>query len=490
MTLYLKYRPQKISELDLVAVRQRMGEILRAKNLPHAFLFTGPRGTGKTSSARILAKAINCKSPVDFEPCGDCEMCIAITNGSSSDVIEIDAASNRGIDEIRSLREQVHLAPMQSKYKVYIIDEVHMLTVEAMNALLKTLEEPPLHALFVLCTTDVDKLLDTVVSRCIHISFGQPTVVEIVDKLRMVATSEMLDITQEDLAMIATASKGSFRDSIKLLEQVIMAGGDTMSVLGMVVQASPGEFLDLVRTNKTVEALDMISLLVGKGVQPKQFIEQAVNYLRKELLANFSDIHLRQKNLALILGLEKAYERSRTTAVAQLPLELFVIEMVGGVSPSPVVAPRVAPQIPVVTVSTTTKPVVVAPLPAEEPVLGPNAAKDLEELIAKWPNVLKIVKAENSSIEALLRSTKPIGFDGTRLDLEVFYAFHKDKLESEKCRLLIEKAVGDAFGSGPAKLKLHLGDKKTPVSKTDNIAGKVGEDIVAAAEAIFGIQAV
>src|SRR3989344_2502969 len=161
MTLYLKYRPQKISELDLKAVRESLEMALKKEEVPHAWLFAGRRGTGKTSAARILAKNLNCEKG----GCGKCEICREVADGSYPDVVEIDAASNRGIDEIRTLREQVALAPMRGRYKVYIIDEVHMLTTEAANALLKTLEEPPAHVVFVLCTTEMEKLPETVVSR-------------------------------------------------------------------------------------------------------------------------------------------------------------------------------------------------------------------------------------------------------------------------------------------------------------------------------------
>ena len=176
-TLYLKYRPQKIEELGLVSVRDMLWKMLEGKTLPHAWLFSGPRGTGKTSAARILAKMINGN---------DKELNLEIEMGSCPDVIEIDAASNRGIDEIRELRDKIKLAPMRAKFKVYIVDEVHMLTTEAANALLKTLEEPPPHAIFVLCTTDPEKLPETVISRCTRIQFKRPSLEEITDKLKIV----------------------------------------------------------------------------------------------------------------------------------------------------------------------------------------------------------------------------------------------------------------------------------------------------------------
>ncbi|OGD03564.1 DNA polymerase III, subunit gamma and tau, partial [Candidatus Amesbacteria bacterium RIFCSPHIGHO2_02_FULL_47_9] len=241
MTLYLKYRPQKIAELDLKSVRERLEAMVKSgRDLPHAWLFSGPRGTGKTSTARILAKYVNCRGK--DKPCNKCETCVSITNGSCPDVIEIDAASNRGIDEIRQLRERVGLAPMTTDYKVYIIDEAHMLTTEAANALLKTLEEPPEHVLFVLCTTESEKLPETVVSRCAVVRFGRPSIDEISDRLEKVAKSEKVKLDLGDIKEIAAAARGSFRDAVKLFEQVMLGEGDVKKMLGASDKSDPQEF--------------------------------------------------------------------------------------------------------------------------------------------------------------------------------------------------------------------------------------------------------
>ena len=219
MTLYLKYRPQTIDELDLESVRQSLKNILSSGNIPHAFLFSGPKGTGKTSSARILAKIVNCQSPTkEGEPCNNCDQCLSIMKGNNIDIIELDAASNRGIDDIRNLKEGIYLAPNSAKYKVYIIDEAHMLTLEAANAFLKTLEEPPSHAIFILATTNPEKLPTTVISRLTTINFTKATPKDIARQLSRVAKGENIKIADEAINIIAKHSDGSFRDAVKILE--------------------------------------------------------------------------------------------------------------------------------------------------------------------------------------------------------------------------------------------------------------------------------
>ena len=211
MTLYLKYRPQTIEELDLSSVRESLTTIIKSGKIPHALLFSGPKGTGKTSAARILAKVINCESPANFEPCNKCAQCVAITKGSSLDVIEMDAASNRGIDDIRSLREAVKLSPVSARTKIYIVDEAHMLTTEAANAFLKTLEEPPSHVVFILATTNPEKLIPTVRSRLTSVVFPRAKPAEIKRQLRRVVDGEKWQVEEDALDIIATASEGSFR---------------------------------------------------------------------------------------------------------------------------------------------------------------------------------------------------------------------------------------------------------------------------------------
>jgi DNA polymerase-3 subunit gamma/tau len=208
MAYYLKYRSRKLKELDLKSVRDALTEIVLSENIPHAFLFSGPKGTGKTSAARIIAKVINCENrkKSSVEPCNKCEQCKLIDSGGNIDVIELDAASNRGIDDIRTLRDAVKLSPAQAKSKVYVIDEAHMLTTEASNALLKTLEEPPEHVYFILATTNSEKLIGTIRSRTTEIKFRKAEPEELLRSLKRVVKGEKIKVEDEALMMIAKAA--------------------------------------------------------------------------------------------------------------------------------------------------------------------------------------------------------------------------------------------------------------------------------------------
>ncbi len=454
-TFYLKYRPARIADLDLVSVRNLLTSMLSSGNFPHAWLFTGPRGTGKTSSARILAKAINCIDRQGSEPCGKCESCVTIASGSSVDVIEIDAASNRGIDDIRQLREQVGLSPMKAKYKVYVIDEVHMLTTEAANALLKTLEEPPAYVVFVLCTTDPEKLPETVVSRCTRVHFLKPTMVEAVASLAKVVTGEKMKVAREELELVAKSAKGSFRDATKILEQVSLSGMDVKQVLGLLEVADPEKFVDLLIAGSVDDGLKTVAAISESGVALRGFVERVVEVARKRLLADLAE---KDKWLKIISDLDLAYDQMRTATVVSLPLEIVVIENCKTSKNQ-----EIKVQDPPVVAKNTT-------INNSRPDVG------TDDLKQKWPEVLKAVRPMNHSVEALLKSTRVVNFDGRVLTLEVFYTFHKDKLETEKCRKIVIDAVSAVMGSGAVNLKLiqSIGAKKPTV-----------EDLATVAENIF-----
>jgi DNA polymerase III subunit gamma/tau len=240
VALYRTWRPQDFDDLvGQEPIKKALTNALETGRISHAYLFAGPRGTGKTSTARILAKALNCEKGPTAHPCNQCTNCREITEGTSSDVVEIDAASNRGIDEIRKLREQVYFAPVSSRYKVYIIDEVHMITTDAFNALLKTLEEPPDHVVFILATTEPQKILNTILSRCQRFDFHRATVDEIARHLARVAAGSHIEATPQALRLMAIQADGGLRDALSLLDQCsVMASPVTeetvRQVLGLV----------------------------------------------------------------------------------------------------------------------------------------------------------------------------------------------------------------------------------------------------------------
>ena len=295
MVFYLKYRPKKISELDSVILRERLETLLKGKlpdKIPHAFLFTGPKGLGKTSTARILAKSINCtnRKGAEIEPCNVCASCKAINNGSSLDVIELDGASNRGIDEIRDLREKIRLSPLSSHKKVYIIDEVHMLTTEAFNALLKTLEEPPVHAVFILCTTEPQKVPATIASRCFRVLFERATDEDLVHSFARIAKGEGIKADGDALLEIAKLSDGSFRDGAKILEDLSGTSHLTASLVEkkyktQTLNKSLESLINSFAKRDAKTGIAIINSLSQEGVDFKLLTESLINYLHKSLIS-------------------------------------------------------------------------------------------------------------------------------------------------------------------------------------------------------------
>jgi len=289
---YRKWRPQTLAEVvGQEHVTQTLLNALSSSRVAHAYLFCGPRGTGKTSTGRILAKAVSClTSGGSGEPCNTCPICQAITEGRSLDVIEIDAASNRGIDEIRGLRERANYAPSQARYKVYIVDEVHMLTKEASNALLKTLEEPPPHVIFVLATTEVHKVLPTIISRCQHFDFRRIAQADMVSRLTHICISEGIKIEPEALRLIARSATGSLRDAENILEQLTTYYGSEVTLkqaqatLGITGDKRAKEVIKHIIDDDIAAGITTISGVQSDGLDLHQFNRELVEYLRGLLL--------------------------------------------------------------------------------------------------------------------------------------------------------------------------------------------------------------
>ena len=289
--LYRKWRSQTFGEIvSQEHVVQTLRNALRDGRIAHAYLFTGPRGTGKTSMARLLAKAVNCIGETDEKPCNQCPICESITQGRALDLVEIDAASNRGIDEVRDLREKVRFRPNECRYRVYILDEAHMLTTQAFNALLKTLEEPPDHAIFVLVTTEPQNIPITILSRCQRFDFRRIPLAEMVAHLRHVADDEGLDITEEALELVARQATGSMRDALSLLDQLMAFRQEAITVarihevLGTAPEVALGRLVQAVVAGDMAAGLRALNETLDQGAEPRQFAKDLLEYLRALLL--------------------------------------------------------------------------------------------------------------------------------------------------------------------------------------------------------------
>jgi DNA polymerase III subunit gamma/tau len=292
VALYRLYRPSDFQDLiGQEHIKKTIQNALKRRKFAHAYLFTGPRGTGKTSTAKLIGKAVNCLSPKENgEPCNECANCKSVANGTMSDIIEIDAASNNGVDEIRNIRDQVHFAPSQGKYKVYIIDEVHMLSVGAFNALLKTLEEPPAHVIFILATTEPHKIPMTIISRCQRFDFRRISPAAIVERMKYIVQDQGLDVEEGALQLIASIAQGGMRDALSLLDQAIayadgkVTVNDVTAIVGKTSISFVGKVVESIAEGDISAVIDQVDEIIENGKEPEYFIEDLIGYYRDILL--------------------------------------------------------------------------------------------------------------------------------------------------------------------------------------------------------------
>ncbi len=473
---HLKYRPRKIKELDCLRARERLSLLLASKNRPQTWLFAGPRGAGKTSAARILARHLNCLSLEGIEPCGKCEVCKQIESGAGVDVIEMDGASNRGIDDVRALKENVHLAPISFKYKVFIIDEVHMMTREAFNALLKILEEPPLHVVFVLCTTDPEKIPVTVLSRLTRIDFYKGSREEVVSSLKKVVEGEKVKVEKGVLEKLAGAVDGSFRDAHKMFSILLSEGKgkikkeDLDKFLGRSGLGREKDFLRLVSKGKgkKKEILLMVQNMADGGVNFPEFRQNLLKSLEEELVflvvgsGEGLDLDLGEERVCFLIEcLLEAGGWEKKTVLSELPLILAVFKffeekkevLKEGGGGQKEVEKRNEKKEEARKEEKTFKEVEKEEVKTR-PVFDKGDLKRVQEL---WPKVLLAVRPHNHSVEAFLRASRPLRVEGDRIVIEVFYQFHRDRLEDERNRSVVEKGLADVLGQ-EYKLFCELGD--------------------------------
>ncbi len=456
LALYRAWRPQKFQ--DVVGQEQTVTAFKNAiaqGRTVHAYLFSGPRGTGKTSVAKIVAKALNCLNVSGGEPCNECSSCLDINRGNFMDVVEIDAASNRGIDEIRELREKVRIMPAQGNKKVYIIDEVHMLTTEAFNALLKTIEEPPESVIFILATTEMQKIPATIVSRCQTYQFRRITMAEIITRLEQVAESNGIHISQDAVAIIARRSNGGLRDALSIMDQIYSYKGtviqkeDVIEVLGLVDDIFMADLIEALLAHDSARVMNMLDTALDQGKETQQIARESVIYLRDLLLyallgnkadliaANQShkDVLDKQKGKTnqekMLMALRKMMDtadRLRFSEGNRVQLEIAFLEVCEILSDN------------------TTEPqseVRLREAPVEDSGVKKGRPKKTEAREGLWKQILYKVKEKRIPTHALLSQGSLLGIKENTMFIgyKKGYKFHKERMEEQANREILETAI-------------------------------------------------
>ena len=526
--LYNKWRPQKWDEVvGQQHVIQTLRNAVAGGRVVHAYLFAGPRGTGKTSVARLLAKAVNCLDPEPgARPCNRCAHCVAVNEGRFLDLIEIDAASNTSVEDVRDLRDKINFTPNQGQYKVYIIDEVHMLSTAAFNALLKTLEEPPAHAIFVLATTEMHKIPATVLSRCQRHEFRRVPVDDIIGQLKRIVEAEKLNAEQEALTLIARQSAGGMRDAISLLDQMASTGkeitlGLTQIVLGtatsQTVIALAGALLD----RQPAAGMQAIHTALDSGTDPRLLARQVVDYLRALLLIQMGNISLvdlaadiraqAEKHasafapadvLRMIRSFNMAAADLRGGWQPSLPLELALAEMVempAAAPPAPVPqgsasskspafppgkkAPETKFQNADTRVKVTEKPAAKAAVEAVEAGETVEVDITLAQVMKAWKQIGALVKPQSQSLDGLLNSCRLLEVKNGVLVIGFASELLRSKMDSPDLMEITRKAIAEVCG-GKLSIKCVVTNAKQappPNVKADGMVAaalKHGGEIV------------
>lgn len=480
----LKWRPKNFDEIiGQNHVVTTLKSELEENRLAHAYLFSGPRGVGKTSTARILAKALNCKDGPTIKSCQKCVSCMEISQGRSLDVIEIDGASNRGIDEIRVLRENVKFSPVQGRFKIYIIDEVHMLTTEAFNALLKTLEEPPEFVKFIFATTQPHKVLPTILSRCQRLDFRRIAVVEIIAQLERIVTEEKIEADKEVLFTIAKASDGSLRDAESLLDQLAsfsrgkISSGDVISVLGIVEQEALFGITDKIIQKDAKSALGLLNTVIDEGKDISVFLASLIEHFRNLMIAKVTkadaklidlptEICERLLQQAQDFTLEEIFsvfnllvnthEMSKRLDSLRIPLEIILVKLAHDKKVS---SPVNSGQDKTV--------VKEAPLPAPSLKEGPINPVSLDNVKDAWQNIISVLGKVKMSAATFLTEGTLTKVENNILTISFAknYSLNKESLDRKENKAVIEQAISQILNTN-LKVNLVL-SKEAAVPKED-----------------------
>ncbi len=470
--LYRKYRPKEWAEvMGQDHIVQTLKNAIAADRVAHAYLFAGSRGTGKTTLARLLAKAVNCTNPDPTKrPCNECEHCKAVNANRFMDLIEIDAASNTSVDDVRDLRDKINFSPSQGKYKIYIIDEVHMLSTAAFNALLKTLEEPPPHAIFVLATTEIHKIPATVLSRCQRHEFRRVPVGEIVTNLKMIVKAENLQADDDALIQVARQSAGGMRDAISLLDQ-LSSTGDRITlalaqmVLGTATSQTVLDVISSINDHDPAHGLETIHKALDAGADPRSLARQIVEYLRSLMLIQMGNAnqveatadvrkqmqaHARSFSTTDVLRIMKSFNVAATDARGgwqpSLSLELALAETLDAPNesaPLPAVPVRSKPQ-PVTASQTESKPGVERE--AEAPRSTDNSVVNAGDIIKAWKHMSAALPKAQANLSALMNSVKMIDVQGRTLLLGLASDVLVSKIDKADQIEAIQKLIKDEFG--------------------------------------------